>query len=134
MNGDRRAASRLDAFDLHAGDAENLALWRTFMPWCYAEIEAIYRRLDVHFDHTFGESFYQPMLAGIVDDLLARGIARPSEGAIAVFVEGEETPTLVRYRNGAYTYTTTDLATIRYRMEQWHPDAWGRLYNGRRAG
>ncbi|MBI1915751.1 MAG: arginine--tRNA ligase [Planctomycetes bacterium] len=117
------AAVRSETAKLHAGDEENLALWRQFMPWCYAEIEAIYRRLDVHFDHTFGESFYQPMLVGLVDDLLARGIARPSEGAIAVFVEGEETPTLVRYRNGAYTYTTTDLATIRYRMEQWHPDA-----------
>jgi arginyl-tRNA synthetase len=117
------AAVRCETAKLHGGDDENRTLWQQFMPWCYAEIEAIYRRLDVHFDYTYGESFYQPMLGGIVDDLLAKGIARPSEGAIAVFVEGEETPTLVRYRNGAYTYTTTDLATIRYRMEQWHPDA-----------
>jgi arginyl-tRNA synthetase len=117
------AEVRSETARLHAGDEENLALWRQFMPWCYAEIEAIYRRLDVRFDHTFGESFYQPMLADVVQELQASGIAQPSEGAIAVFFEGEETPTLVRYRNGAYTYTTTDLATIRYRIKEWNPDA-----------
>ncbi len=117
------AEVRSETARLHAGDEENLALWRKFMPWCYAEIDAIYRQLDVCFDHTFGESFYQPMLADVVRELQARGIAQPSEGAIAVFFEGEETPTLVRYRNGAYTYTTTDLATIRYRIQEWNPDA-----------
>src|SRR5262249_21713677 len=117
------AAVRAETGKLHAGDKENLALWQQFMPWGYEEIEAIYRRLDVRFDYRHGESFYQPMMPGVLDELLDRGIAQPSEGAIAVFFEGEETPTLVRYRNGAYTYTTSDLATIRYRMDEWHPDA-----------
>src|SRR6185369_11559500 len=76
-----------------------------FMPWCMEEIETIYRRLDIHFDHTFGESFYQPLLAGTVLDLLDKGIA------------------LVRNSDGAYNYTTTDLATVRYRVEHWKPEA-----------
>jgi arginyl-tRNA synthetase len=117
------AAVRGETAKLHAGDAENLALWQKFMPWSDEEIKSIYYRLDVHFDHTHGESFYQPMLADVVRDLLEKGIACPSQGAVAVFFGEKETPALVRKSDGAYTYTTSDLATIRYRMEQWHPDA-----------
>jgi arginyl-tRNA synthetase len=116
-------AARDETAKLHAGDAENLRLWREFMPHCYEEIERIYRRLDVHFDHTLGESFYQPMLADVVRDLRQRGIAQESEGAVVVFFGEKEPPALIQKRDGAYTYTTTDLATIRYRLQQWHPDA-----------
>jgi len=107
---------------LHAGDQENLRLWREFLPSCRAEIDRIYHRLDVTFDHTLGESFYNDQLAGIVDDLLARGIARESDGAICVFLEGYDVPMLVRKQDGAFLYATTDLATIHYRMETWQPD------------
>ncbi len=116
-------AAREETAKLHAGDAENLQLWREFMPHCYAEIERIYRRLDVHFDHTLGESFYQPMLADIVRDLRQRTIAQESEGAVVVFFGDKESPALIQKRDGAFTYTTTDLATIRYRLQQWKPDA-----------
>src|SRR5579875_1097527 len=116
-------AARAETAKLHAGDAENLRLWRAFMPYCYEEIERIYQRLDIHFDYTLGESFYQPMLADVVRELRQRGIAQESEGAIVVFFGAEESPALIQKRDGAYTYTATDLATIRYRMHQWHPDA-----------
>ncbi len=116
-------AARAETAKLHAGDAENLRLWREFMPYCYAEIERIYQRLDIHFDYTLGESFYQPMLADVVRELRQRGIAQESEGAIVVFFGQDESPALIQKRDGAYTYTATDLATIRYRMHQWHPDA-----------
>lgn len=116
-------AVREETAKLHAGDAENLRLWREFMPYCYAEIERIYRRLDVHFDHTLGESFYHPMLADVVRDLRQRGIAQESAGAIVVFFGDKEAPALIQKRDGAFTYMTTDLATIRYRLQQWHPDA-----------
>jgi arginyl-tRNA synthetase len=115
-------AARRETAKLHAGDPENLRLWQTFMPWCVASIEEVYQRLDVHFDHMHGESFTNPMLPGVVRDLEAKGIAQPSEGALVIFFGEKETPAIVRKRDGAYTYTTTDLATIRYRMEQWHPD------------
>ncbi|MHB1425669.1 MAG: arginine--tRNA ligase [Gemmataceae bacterium] len=116
-------AAREETAKLHAGDAENLRLWREFMPHCYAEIERIYRRLDVHFDRTHGESFYQPMLADVVRNLRQGGIARDSEGAVVVFFGDKESPALIQKRDGAYTYTTSDLATIRYRLQQWNPDA-----------
>ena len=108
---------------LHAGDAENHRLWQEFMPYCLEDIERIYRRLDVHFDHELGESFYHEMLPGVVEELCRRGIARESQGAVCVFLEGQPAPMIVRKQDGAYLYATTDLATIRYRMEQWRPDA-----------
>jgi arginyl-tRNA synthetase len=116
-------ACRQETAKLHAGDAENLNLWRQMMPWCYAELDKIYRRLDVRFDHTHGESFYNPMLADVVADLMAKGIAQRSEGAVAIFFGENQPPALVQKRDGAFTYTTSDLATIRYRWEHFHPDA-----------
>jgi arginyl-tRNA synthetase len=108
---------------LHAGDQENLCLWQEFLPLAEKEIERVYRRLDVEFDHTLGESFYHPRLPGVVDELLKQGIARESDGAICVFFEGRDAPMIVRKRDGAFLYATTDLATVQYRMETWQPDA-----------
>jgi arginyl-tRNA synthetase len=108
---------------LHAGDPDSCRLWKEFMPYCLEDIQRIYRRLGVQFDHTLGESFYHGMLSGVVDDLLRRGIAQESQGAVCVFLEGQPAPMIVRKQDGAYLYATTDLATIRYRMEQWSPDA-----------
>jgi arginyl-tRNA synthetase len=116
-------ACRQETAKLHAGDPENLKLWQMFMPWCMAEIEPVYQRLGVRFDHTHGESFYNPHLAGVVQSLRDQGIAQESEGAVVIFFGENESPALIRKRDGAFTYTTTDLATIRYRMEQWRPDA-----------
>ncbi len=108
---------------LHEGDPENRALWERFMPVCRAEIDRLYARLHVTFDHTLGESFFQPMLAGVVDDLMARGLARESRGAIGVFLGGEDDPPLlIRKADGAFLYATTDLATIQWRLAHWKPD------------
>ena len=116
-------AYRQETARLHAGDPENLALWREFMPISMCEIKEVYRRLDLlPFDHTHGESFYQPMLADVVRDLREKGIAVESKGAIVVSAGEGKTPSLVQKSDGAFTYTTTDLATIKYRVENWHPD------------
>ncbi|HID22155.1 MAG TPA: arginine--tRNA ligase, partial [Planctomycetaceae bacterium] len=77
-----------------------------------------YDRLGITFDLTLGESFYQPMLEDVVEELKERGIATDSEGAVCVFVEGNEAPLIIRKRDGAFTYATTDLATIKYRREK----------------
>jgi arginyl-tRNA synthetase len=108
---------------LHHGDAENLALWRRFLPPCLEEIDATYRRLGVTFDHTLGEGFYEDALPGVVADLKAKGLAVESQGAQCVFLEGFEAPFIVQKQDGAFLYATTDLATIQYRMRQWRPDA-----------
>jgi arginyl-tRNA synthetase len=108
---------------LHEGDPENRAFWEAFMPVCRGEIDRIYARLHVTFDHTLGESFFQPMLAGTVDGLTAKGLARESRGAIGLFLRGDDAPPLlIRKADGAFLYATTDLATIRWRLEHWKPD------------
>jgi arginyl-tRNA synthetase len=108
---------------LHAGDEENLALWHQVLPHCRNEIQNVYRRLGIEFDYEYGESFYHDRLSPVVDDLMAKGIAQESKGAICVFLKDFETPMIVRKRDGAFLYATTDLATIQYRMQTWEPDA-----------
>jgi arginyl-tRNA synthetase len=118
--------SREETAKLHAGDAENRALWERFLPPCLAMIHTVYDRLGVRFDHELGESFFQPWLGEVVDELIAAGLSRESEGAQCVFLDGVDAPFIVRKRDGAYTYATTDLATIRYRVREW--DARSILY------
>jgi arginyl-tRNA synthetase len=108
---------------LHSGDPENVEIWKEILPPCLEAIDEIYLRLGVSFDETLGESFYHDRLEGVVSDLLKRAIARPSEGAVAVFLEGHNAPMLIQKQDGAYLYATTDLATIQYRLERWSPDA-----------
>jgi arginyl-tRNA synthetase len=127
------AAVRQETARLHQGDLENVALWREFMPWCLESNERIYRRLDVHFDVTHGESFYQPMLADVVADLRARGIAEESQGALVIPLGQGKPPAIIQKRDGAFNYTTSDLATVRYRMQSWNPNAMLYVVDARQA-
>jgi arginyl-tRNA synthetase len=117
------AESRRETAKLHAGDAENTALWRQFLPACLEALNRVFERLGVRFDEALGESFYQPMLAEVVRDLQDKGIATESDGALVVFNEGFKAPFIVRKADGAFLYATTDLATIRYRVERWQAEA-----------
>jgi arginyl-tRNA synthetase len=115
-------AYREETAKLHAGDPENLQLWKEFMPACLEEINRIYRRLDIHFDHTLGESYYDPFLPEVVRELEEKGITRRSKGALVVFWDLNSPPAIVQKGDGAYTYTTTDLATVRHRVREWKSD------------
>lgn len=125
---------------LHHGMPDEVSLWKQFMPACLEMLRPIYERLGVKIDYALGESFYNPMLAGVVDDMLKKGVAFESKGAVVIpnakgvipqteeDSKKEEPPAIVRKRGiggapGAFTYTTTDLATIKYRVETWKPDA-----------
>ncbi len=107
---------------LHAGDEENRRLWHEFLPHCKDEINRIYDRLNVTFDYTLGESFYHPMLADLVDDLVRKGLATESDGAICIFLDRFDAPMIIRKRDGAFLYATTDLATLKYRQDEFAPD------------
>ncbi len=108
---------------LHAGGNENKALWDEFLPYCLEDIQRIYDRLNIKFDHILGESYYQNQLEGIVKELTANGLATESDGAICVFLDGFEAPMIIRKKDGAFLYPTTDLATIKHRVEQWQADS-----------
>lgn len=114
--------ARLETAKLHAGDEENTRLWNQFVPQCLAAIQGIYDRLDIQFDMTHGESYYNPMLATVVDEMQKNGLAVESDKAICVFIPGNAAPFLIRKSDGAFTYATTDLATIRYRVKELNAD------------
>jgi len=130
---DTNVAVLQETAKLHAGDAENLKIWQEVLPHSQDEINRIYARFKISFDHTLGESFYQPMLAGVVENLLERKIAVETNGAVGVFFdreadrpegEGRNTvPMLIRKSDGAFLYGTTDLATVEYRLDTFKPDA-----------
>lgn len=114
-------ACRLETAKLHQGDAENVALWNRMMPWCIAELDRVYRRLGImSFDHILGESYYNPVLAEVVADLRKKGLVQESKGAQVIFHGENEPPSIVQKGDGAFTYTTTDLATIRHRVNHFH--------------
>ena len=119
-------AARLELVKLQKGDAENLAIWREMIALSQCQFDTIYGRLGVKFDHTLGESFYNHRLKGVVEELTKAGLAVESQGAMAVFFEGhpelKDHPALILKSDGAANYTTTDLATLVYRIESWHPD------------
>jgi arginyl-tRNA synthetase len=119
-------AARQELVKLQMGDPENLAIWQEMIALSQHEFHAIYERLGVRFDHTLGESFYNPRLKSVVQELRDKGLARESEGAIAVFFDDlpelKSQPALIQKSDGAANYTTTDLATLQYRLETWHPD------------
>jgi len=119
-------AARRELVNLQSGDEENLRIWRQMIALSQLQFDAIYTRLGVKFDHSLGESFYNPRLPALVEDLVAKRIARQSESALVVFFEDipqlKEHPALVRKSDGGFNYTTTDLATLAYRLETWQPE------------
>jgi arginyl-tRNA synthetase len=124
---DLRDEARAELAKLQRGDTENLAIWQEIISLSCHEFNGIYMRLGVIFDKTLGESFYNPMLPEVVSELRQRGIARESEGAMCVFFEDDRelkdaAPLIIQKADGAFLYGTTDLATLKYRIEQWHPD------------
>jgi arginyl-tRNA synthetase len=118
--------ARRELVKLQGGDEQNLRIWREMIALSRVQFDAIYQRLGVKFDYTLGESSYHPRLQPLVQELRAQGIARESEGALAVFFDDipqlQEHPALVQKSDGAFNYTTTDLATLAHRLETWHPD------------
>ncbi len=114
--------ARLETAKLHSGDQENLALWEKFIPHCLETLQEMYDRLDISFDMSLGESYYQPMLSKVVESLKEKGLAKESEGAICVFHESNAAPFIVQKTDGAFTYATTDLATVEYRVNELKAD------------
>jgi arginyl-tRNA synthetase len=108
---------------LQAGDPVTLDRWKKLVDISKRYFEAVYAKLGVTLtgDDIRGESFYNPMLAGVANDLETRGIAKDSEGALCVFPpgfknkEGAPLPLIVRKQDGGFGYAATDLAAVRYR-------------------
>jgi arginyl-tRNA synthetase len=114
---------RNETAKLHAGDPENVRLWNEFMPACLEELKRVYDLLGIlDFDYQYGESFYNNMLPEITESLLAKKVAEVGDGGSVIVRTGKDNVSLIRKRDGAYTYTATDLATVKYRCDEFKPD------------
>ena len=124
--------AREELVKLQNGDEENRALWEHFVEVSRGSLDAVYAELDVSFDLWLGESAYHDALPGVVESLLERGIAREDDGAVCIFwgeIDGapkslrkQKTPFIVRKKDGAFLYSTTDIATVQHREEHFHAD------------
>ncbi len=129
-NEDFAALSRQEVVALHEGGEETLNVWRHIVDESRSHYQPVYDVLEVnlHQKNECGESFYADRLAGIVEELKQKGVAVESDGAICVFPEGftnkegEPLPFIVQKTDGAFLYATTDLAAIKYRIDELKAD------------
>lgn len=118
--------SRQRVVALQSGDAETLAHWRRLVELSTSYFQKLYARLGITLtpEDVRSESFYNPLLASVVDELRDEGLAVESEGAVCVFPpgftnrEGEPLPLIVRKQDGGYGYAATDLAGVRFRTRE----------------
>jgi arginyl-tRNA synthetase len=113
-----RARARVVA--LQSGDVPSAAMWRELVDEAHRHNVEVYRRLGVRLtdDDVRPESSYNDELAEVCADLERSGVAVVSDGALCVFVEGFEAPLIIRKSDGGYAYGATDLAAVRYRVNQ----------------
>lgn len=111
---------------LQAGDEDTLALWRELVDESTRHFVKVYELLGIELtpEDTYGESFYNPVLADVIEELEAKELTEVSDGALCVFPQGftnrdgDRLPLIVRKSDGGYGYATTDLATARYWTEE----------------
>lgn len=104
-----------DAFvRLENGDANARKIWQTSIDISMKEFDKIYDLLDVKIENVYGESFYENDLKEIIDEAIKKCVARKDQGAYIVEFENMP-PAIIKKSDGASTYLTRDLATIKFR-------------------
>jgi arginyl-tRNA synthetase len=122
-----KEASRQEVVQLQSGEEGSRKAWKLLCEQSRREFQVIYDLLDVQLTER-GESFYNSLLPAVVEDLTELGLLEESDGAKCVFVEGftnksgEPLPLIVQKSDGGYNYAATDLAAIRYRIQQDHAE------------
>jgi len=115
----RRLFSRLEEHD-----EEMVALWNKFRQMSIREFEEAYRRLGVSFDTQIGEGFFAKDAANVVSKCLKKGVcAKKEDGAVAVENLNGLPSFLLAKQDGSTLYLTRDLATVKFRVEEFRPDA-----------
>jgi arginyl-tRNA synthetase len=115
--------ARQEVVKLQAGAEDTRRAWQLLCEQSRREFQVIYDLLNVRLIER-GESFYNPLLPDVVKDLEQSGLLVEDAGAKCVFLEGftnkegNPLPLIVQKSDGGYNYATTDLAALRYRIEQ----------------
>jgi arginyl-tRNA synthetase len=107
---------------LEQGDPTARDLWQWMVDLTISANQRNYDRLGVHFDHIYGESFYESMLAEVIQEALDKKAAYRDEGGAVVVDLGDSTPTFLLQRSdGGTLYHTRDVATIMFRLREFAP-------------
>jgi arginyl-tRNA synthetase len=115
--------ARLVFKKLEEGSEDERRLWRQLIDQSMKEFNGIYKLLDVRIEEAIGESFYEHIMLEVIADARKKKLAVMSEGALVIkFPKDVYPPALLLKSDGATTYFTRDLATIKYRMSRWNPD------------
>lgn len=106
---------------LQDGDEKNYKLWQEFIKVSLQEYNKLYTRMGIHFDTYYGESFYHPIMPSVVEELVEKGLAVEDQGAKVVFFDEKDNlhPCIVQKKDGAFLYSTSDIATIKFRKENY---------------
>jgi arginyl-tRNA synthetase len=118
---DFRERARKEVTLLQSGDTDNIEAWKLLCEISRRSFSEIYKTLDVDLIER-GESFYNPWLADVVSEMDKNGLMETSDGAACIFSQklknrdGDALPLIIRKSDGGYTYDTTDLAALRYRL------------------
>lgn len=118
---DFKKLSQLEVVQLQGGNPESLRAWKIICEISRNAYQEIYDLLDVKITER-GESFYNPLLPGLVSELESKGLASVSDGAKCIFIEGfmnrdgDPLPLMIQKADGGYNYDTTDMAAIRQRI------------------
>lgn len=124
------AESREAIAGLHKGDQIWISCWNEIIRASEQHFIDIYKKLGIIYAaaNIRGESFYKDKLADVVAELKKKGLAVESDGAVCVFPEGfkdkdgNPLPVIIQKSDGAFLYATTDLAAIRYRVNELKAD------------
>lgn len=108
--------AKLRVVDLQAHEPFAYSLWKLICEVSRRGYQEIYNLLGVRIEEC-GESFYNPMLQPLVQELEAKGCIELSQGAKCVFVEGFDVPLMVQKSDGGFNYDSTDLAALKYRVQ-----------------
>jgi arginyl-tRNA synthetase len=115
-------------FRFQQGDPGLVALWKHIIQVSVSDLKENYKKLNVDFDVWYGESDAQPFIPAMVEKMKTEGFAYESQGALIVDVAEESDtkevpPCILVKSDGATLYSTTDLATIVQRVQEYNPDA-----------
>ena len=112
--------SREYVVKLQGGDESCLRLWNAFIEKSLEHCQEVYDSLGVKLDksNVKSESSYNDDLANVVAQLEESGVAKESQGAKCIFFEDSENPLIIQKQDGGFLYATTDLAAIKFRVQE----------------
>jgi arginyl-tRNA synthetase len=118
-----REIARQEVVKLQAGQEDSRHAWKLLCDQSRREFQVIYDLLDIKLTER-GESFYNPLLPSIIEELDEKRLLKEDAGAKCVFLDGftnkdgNPLPLIVQKSDGGYNYATTDLAALNYRIQQ----------------